>query len=109
MWTVQALFLDNHDDKVTYIIVHLDHLANCEDTSVSVTLEGEAQLLLHKRLANIERSIWSMNARIEHITPGPDIDHCYLEQYEDQMSGFEIGIVPCFAKYCGNEGLSRLT
>ena len=31
--------LNDHDDKVTYITVHLDHLTNREDTSVSVKLE----------------------------------------------------------------------
>ena len=38
----QAIF-DDHDDKVTYITVHLDHLTNREDASVTVKLEGETQ------------------------------------------------------------------
>ena len=54
--------LDDHDNKVACITVYLDHLTNREDTSVGVKLEGETQQLLHKRLANIERSIRSANA-----------------------------------------------
>ena len=84
----EQAILDDHDDKVTYITVHLDHLTSREDTSVK--LEGETQLLLHKRLANIERSIQRVNARIEPITPGPDVDRYLLEQYEDQMSGLKL-------------------
>ena len=32
--------LNDHDDKVTYKAVHLDHLTNREDTSVSVKLKA---------------------------------------------------------------------
>ena len=44
----QAIF-DDYDDKVTYITVHLNHLTNREETSVSVKHKGETQQLLHKR------------------------------------------------------------
>ena len=77
----EQTFLDDHDNKVTYmyITVHLDHLTNHEESSVSVKLEGETQQLLHKRLGNIERSIRRVNVGIEPITPGPDVDRCLLE------------------------------
>ena len=82
--------LDEHDDKVTYITVHLDHLTNREDASVSVKVDGKTQQLLHKCLANIERSIRRVNVGIEPITPGPDVDHCLLEQYMDQISRVKL-------------------
>ena len=42
----EQAILDDHDDKVTHVTVHLDHLTNHEDTSISVKLEGETKLLL---------------------------------------------------------------
>ena len=46
--------------------------------------------MLHKCLANIERGIRRVNAGIKSITPGPNVDRCLLEKYDDQMGGLKL-------------------
>ena len=34
-----------------------------------------------------------VNAVIRPMVPGPSIDHCLLEQYKDQISGFKMELI----------------
>ena len=52
---------------------------------MSLETIAEPSWLLYRRLCCLERSLSWVNMTVKLLTPGPDIDNCLVQQFQEQV------------------------
>ena len=80
--------MDNHDDRVTVLFNHLERLATPEEREEKVKLDPQQHL--HRRLQHVERNLQKVADAVSSAADQPEVDHCLLEQLDEQVSGLKL-------------------
>ena len=80
----QATF-DDHKYKVGYLGDRLQLVL--QDEPGRKESRDPQQKGLHRCLPLIETELRDVSNAVEAIIPGPELDHCLLEQHQEQISG----------------------
>ena len=80
----QAAF-DEHEDRVGNLGDRLQRLV-LQDEPVRREPRDSQQKGLHRHLVLIETEVCAVSNTVEAMEPGPELDHCLLEQHEEQIS-----------------------
>ena len=80
--------LDDHDDRVTGLLRHLAHLAMLEGQAEKPKFDPRRSL--QRRLLHSEANLRKVSDAVFAVADKTKVDHCLLEQYNEQQNGFKL-------------------
>ena len=80
--------LNEHDDRLTGLLDRLERLATPARKEERHLPDPTPEL--QRRLAHLEENLRKVDKAVTTIEAKPDVDRCLLEQYDEQLNGFNL-------------------